>query len=69
MADVRIQVLENAPLLVTGAVSLVDHQGNVIPTPKDGVIALCRCGASKTRPFCDGTHKTVGFDGSLCPQT
>ncbi|MBM3457910.1 MAG: CDGSH iron-sulfur domain-containing protein [Armatimonadetes bacterium] len=66
MPDVKIQILENAPVLVTGPVSLVDHQGNPIPVPRDGVIALCRCGASRRKPFCDGAHKNNGFDGTLC---
>jgi CDGSH-type Zn-finger protein len=63
-ADVRIEVLEDGPLLVTGAVSLVDDQGNPIPTRKK-VIALCRCGGSTTKPFCDGTHSKIGFQGAV----
>jgi CDGSH-type Zn-finger protein len=59
---VSIRTRENGPLLVQGAVQIVDHLGNVftIPPGKD-VIALCRCGQSKNRPFCDGTHKACGF--------
>jgi CDGSH-type Zn-finger protein len=49
---------------VKGDVRLVDAQGNEIdtaPYEKDGTIVLCRCGASKTKPFCDKSHKTSCF--------
>lgn len=63
MSDVKIQVLENGPLLVTGAVELTDHEGNPLPVRK-ATIALCRCGASATKPFCDGAHSAIGFRGA-----
>ncbi len=52
----------DGPLIVRGKVRIVDHLGNEIPLPvgKDNV-ALCRCGHSSIKPFCDGTHRTVGF--------
>ncbi len=57
-----IRCRENGPLLVQGPVKIVDHQGNefIIPPGKDSV-ALCRCGQSKNRPFCDGSHRSCGF--------
>ena len=61
MADVKIETRENGPFLVTGAVTLVDHTGNTFDTGGKETIALCRCGQSKNRPFCDGTHKGCGF--------
>jgi CDGSH-type Zn-finger protein len=59
---VLIRCRENGPLVVTGPVRIVDHLGNefIIPAGKPNV-ALCRCGKSGTKPFCDGSHKTCGF--------
>lgn len=67
MAEVRIQICEDGPLLVSGVFSLVDHQGARVPSPRENVVALCRCGLSATKPFCDGSHRREGFQGALCP--
>jgi CDGSH-type Zn-finger protein len=53
-----IQVRNNGPYAVRG-VKLIDQDGNEIPTPES--FALCRCGQSSNKPFCDGTHRTCGF--------
>ncbi len=60
---VVIKVNKNGPLLMPATdVTLVDHHGNTIPLPEGKPnVALCRCGASSRKPFCDGTHKTNGF--------
>lgn len=67
MSNITIEVLKNGPLWVEPAegVALVDHDGTpiAIPVGKKGV-ALCRCGASVNKPFCDGTHSKVGFQGA-----
>jgi CDGSH-type Zn-finger protein len=65
MADVTIKIRPNGPYLVTGPIELTDPDGNVVPIP-DGktTVALCRCGASTTKPFCDGTHSKIGFDAA-----
>lgn len=62
MADdaVVIEVRENGPYRVTGPIRLVDQHGNEIPVEGD-VVKLCRCGASSTKPFCDGEHSRIGF--------
>lgn len=62
MADpeVRITPYRNGPLLVRGDFVLADQEGNEIERGRR-VVALCRCGRSKIRPFCDGTHKLIGF--------
>jgi CDGSH-type Zn-finger protein len=61
MADVSIRARENGPLLVTGPFTLVDHEGNAFELGSKETVALCRCGQSKNRPFCDGAHKACGF--------
>jgi CDGSH-type Zn-finger protein len=61
MADVIIRVRPNGPYLVEGPVRLFDGQGNAFSTNPDKPIALCRCGQSQRRPFCDGTHRQCGF--------
>jgi len=58
--NVQINVMSKGPLLVKGKFKITDHNGNVIET-KDSV-ALCRCGASKNKPFCDGTHNKIDFN-------
>lgn len=55
-----ITVRRNGPYRIQGPVTLQDHEGNPIAVPGE-VFSLCRCGHSKTKPFCDGTHKTIGF--------
>jgi CDGSH-type Zn-finger protein len=60
MPEVHIRPLKNGPLEVSGTVELVDAQGRAKPAPEDPVY-LCRCGHSANKPFCDGSHKKVGF--------
>ncbi len=61
MAEVSIRIRENGPLLVTGPFTLTDHLGNVFDLAGKESVALCRCGHSAKRPFCDGAHRTCGF--------
>jgi CDGSH-type Zn-finger protein len=62
---VTIKVRENGPYLVTGAVTLIDADGNVYELPEGKVgLALCRCGRSSTKPFCDKTHREIGFEAA-----
>ena len=60
MSDVKIVVKEDGPFLVQGDIQLVDADGNAFNTDKPA-IALCRCGASEDNPFCNGTHRKIGF--------
>jgi CDGSH-type Zn-finger protein len=60
---VTIQVRPNGPYLVKGPVRLVDADGNEFPVSGD-TFALCRCGGSTNKPFCDGTHSRIGFQGA-----
>jgi len=57
-----ITIRNNGPYVVEGDVKLVDAQGNEVPLIKR---ALCRCGGSTTKPFCDGTHSKIGFQGAV----
>ena len=58
---VTIKVKDNGPYLIDGDVKLTDMNGNEIPLTKK---ALCRCGGSTTKPFCDGTHSKIGFQAA-----
>jgi CDGSH-type Zn-finger protein len=57
--ELAVEVRPHGPLLVTGAVVVADAAGTVVFCGDR--TALCRCGASGNKPFCDGTHKKQGF--------
>lgn len=60
MADVIVTVRDNGPNRIQGPVTVVDIDGNVVrQVPEGERLALCRCGHSETKPFCDGTHKVI----------
>lgn len=60
-----IRCRENGPYVIQGNVQVTDHLGNVFtPPPGKDTIALCRCGQSKRRPFCDGSHKACNFQAA-----
>ncbi len=63
MAEVNITPSEDGPYVITGPVSLTDVDGREIEHPDP--MTLCRCGRSSNKPFCDGTHATWDFDGTL----
>ncbi|MBI2964408.1 MAG: CDGSH iron-sulfur domain-containing protein [Deltaproteobacteria bacterium] len=60
MADVRIRTLKDGPYEVRGAIALLDGSRAEFTLPEEPIY-LCRCGQSANRPFCDGSHKRVGF--------
>ena len=64
MADSKVVVRDNGPFLVTGIGVVEDADGNVFDTGDKETIALCRCGVSKNRPFCDGAHRDCTFEAS-----
>ena len=68
MAEIKVR--QNGPYLVTGDdVTLVDWNGDPYPTARRP-FALCRCGLSKNRPFCDGAHNAAGFEAAeAAPKT
>jgi uncharacterized Fe-S cluster protein YjdI/CDGSH-type Zn-finger protein len=57
----EIRASKGGPLLVRAGISITDGDGNLLY--EGDRAALCRCGGSSNRPFCDGTHKTNGFEG------
>jgi CDGSH iron-sulfur domain-containing protein 3 len=61
---VVIKVRHNGSYKVTGPVKVIDADGNEFELPEGDGIVLCRCGASTTKPFCDKTHSTIGFDAA-----
>lgn len=57
---VVIKVRDDGPLKVTGPVTVVDADGTPFALP-EGPVALCRCGRSQAKPFCDGSHRDAAF--------
>jgi CDGSH-type Zn-finger protein len=57
----KINVRPNGPYLIEGDCEVYDANGAKVDTAGKAKIALCRCGASATKPFCDGAHNKVGF--------
>jgi len=62
MSDVKVDLKPNGPILVSGPITLNDTQGNQYDLGGKTTIALCRCGATNNKPFCDGSHNACGFE-------
>jgi CDGSH-type Zn-finger protein len=58
--EIKITALDNGPYLVKGPTKILDAEGNEFRAGRT-TVALCRCGGSTTKPFCDGTHSKAGF--------
>lgn len=58
----KIQAKKNGPYVVLTAGKYVVRRGGAEETVEQQVLALCRCGGSKDKPFCDGTHRRIGFE-------
>ena len=64
--SIEIKIRDDGPILVTGEdIVLLDAEGGRIDLAGKTNIALCRCGQSQKKPFCDGTHKTIGFHSRI----
>jgi CDGSH iron-sulfur domain-containing protein 3 len=61
MSEVTIKARANGPYRVEGPVRVIDAEGNKFVLPSGDAIVLCRCGHSATKPFCDKSHRRVGF--------
>lgn len=65
MTPPTIRLRDDGPLVIQGPVTIVDAEGNAFEVPDDKpLIALCRCGHSGRKPFCDGSHRDCGFRAS-----
>jgi uncharacterized Fe-S cluster protein YjdI len=60
-AEVRVEVKSNGPLIITGALEVIDANGK--SENKTKKTAFCRCGGSSNKPYCDGTHAKIEFEG------
>ena len=73
MAPIVIHIKNNGPYRISvedaSLVEIRDADGTILTPTPGKPIALCRCGGSSTKPFCDATHKTNGFDGTCARQT
>jgi len=65
MATTKITVNHNGPIKIEGDFEICDPQGQPFGLVGRTVISLCRCGHSANKPFCDGSHKTVGFNHTV----
>ncbi len=61
MAEIQITARLNGPYLIPGQATYTDAKGNLQQT-QGSMVALCRCGHSSNKPFCDGTHKKINFE-------
>lgn len=66
--EIVVTPYRDGPLLVRGPARILDREGRELDSRRDP-IALCRCGKSRLRPFCDGTHKLVGFRAPGVPDS
>lgn len=64
-APATLALLVDGPLRLDGPVRITTESGEVVD--KESRVFLCRCGASATKPFCDGTHKKIGFKSANAP--
>lgn len=60
--NTNINILADGPLIVEGEFEITDSEGKTLE--KKSKVALCRCGASENKPFCDGAHKKIDFKAS-----
>ena len=65
--EAMITPYRDGPLIVRGPFKLLDQEGNEVELHRR-TIALCRCGRSRIKPFCDGTHKAIRFRADSAPE-
>ena len=69
MATTKITVNSNGSLKVEGDFEIVDKNGNIYDLGGRSAVSICRCGLSKNKPFCDGTHARQGFQSVVEART
>lgn len=65
----RITVKNNGSLRIEGEMEILDQSGAKFDLAGRTAVSLCRCGHSKDKPFCDGTHRTVNFQSEVAART
>jgi CDGSH-type Zn-finger protein len=65
LAETKITVRDHGPLRIEGEFSICDLEGKAFDLAGRTAISLCRCGHSEDKPFCDGSHKRVGFQSEV----
>ncbi|MEM7347303.1 MAG: CDGSH iron-sulfur domain-containing protein [Chloroflexota bacterium] len=65
MTSLTIKARENGPYKIYGTYTYVDEQGQQ-QTTQGEAMAICRCGHSAKKPFCDGQHRKTGFEAPIC---
>ena len=64
MAKAKITGRENGPLMIDGIATFIDSEGQEALN-SEKLVQLCRCGASGRKPFCDGSHRRIGFESRI----
>ena len=65
MAGSKVTVRNSGPLRIEGEFTICDQDGNPFGLAGRTVISLCRCGHSENKPFCDGNHRSKGFQSEV----
>lgn len=65
MAATKFTITKNGPMLVEGDLQILDPEGKAFGLAGRTTVALCRCGHSENKPFCDGSHKRVNFQSEV----
>jgi CDGSH-type Zn-finger protein len=61
MSQITVEVRKNGPYKLVGPIAVVDSEGRAFELPPGTAVALCRCGQSQNKPFCDASHRRLGF--------
>ncbi|MFH1016801.1 MAG: CDGSH iron-sulfur domain-containing protein [Pseudomonadota bacterium] len=65
MKKTELKCIDNGPILLSGEWELINAAGKVVASSEGTPVALCRCGSSDKKPFCDGAHKKTNFQSKI----